>query len=117
MGKKKEHACYRNWNASSSEMETDIVLEGFLEAERVHGVRYTQFIGDGDSSVYLTLLTSVPGWGHIIKKLECANHACKCYHGALEKLVQNNPTYKGSGRLTKKMRQKLVSEARCAIRM
>ena len=80
-GKKKEHACYRNWNASSSEMETDIVLEGFLEAERVHGV--CQFIGDGDSSVYPTLLTSVPGWGHIIKKLECAKHACKCYHGAL----------------------------------
>ena len=49
--------------------ETDIVLEGFMEAERVHGVRYTQFIGDGDSSVYPTLLTSVPGWGQAIKKL------------------------------------------------
>ena len=37
------------WSKSSSEMETDIILEG---AERVHGVRYTKFIGDGDSSVY-----------------------------------------------------------------
>ena len=98
-------------------METDIVLEGFMEAERVHGVRYTQFIGDGDSSVYPTLLTSVPGWGQAIKKLECANHACKCYRGVLKKLVQDNYSYKGSGRLTKKMRQKLVSGARCAIRM
>ena len=98
-------------------METDIVLEGFLEAERVHRVRYTQFVGDGDSRVYPTLLTSVPGWGHTIKKIECANHACKCYRGTLEKLVQDNPSYKGSGRLTKKMRQKLVSAARCAIRM
>ena len=97
-------------------METDIVLEGFMEAERVHGVRYTQFIGDGDSSVYPTLLTSVPGWGQAIKKLECANHACKCYRDALEKLVQDNP-YKGSRRLTKKIRQKLVSGARCTIRM
>ena len=51
------------------------------------------------------------------KKIECANHACKCYRGALEKLVDDNPSYKGSGRLTKKMRQKLVSAARCAIRM
>ena len=115
--KENDHACFRNWNSSSSEMETDIVLEGFLEAERVHGVRYTQFVGDGDSSVYPTLLTSVPGWGHTIKKIECANHACKCYRGALEKLVQDNPSYKGSGRLTKKMRQQLVSAARCAIRM
>ena len=116
-GKKNNHACFRNWNASSSEMETDIILEGFIEAEKVHGVRYTQFIGDGDSSVYPTLLTSVPIWGHAIKKIECANHACKCYRGALEKLVDDNPSYKGSGRLTKKMRQKLVSAARCAIRM
>ena len=44
-------------------METDVILEGFLEAEQVHGVRYTKFIGDGDSSVYPTLLQSVPGWG------------------------------------------------------
>ena len=67
-GKKNNHAYFRNWNASSSEMETDIILEGFIEAEKVHGVRYTQFIGDGDSSVYPTLLTSVPIWGHAIKK-------------------------------------------------
>lgn len=98
-------------------METDIILEGFKEAERVHGVRYTKFVGDGDSSVYPTLLQNVTGWGHLIKKLECANHACKCYRGALEKLVQDNPSYKGSGRLTQKMRKRLVSAARCAIRM
>ena len=107
-GKKNNHACFHNWIASSSEMETDIILEGFVEAEKVHGVRYTQFIGDGDSSVYPTLLTSVPIWGHAIKKIECANHACRCYRGALEKLVDDNPSYKGSGRLTKIMRQKLV---------
>ena len=51
-----KHKCYRNWNESSSQMETDIILEGFLEAERVHGVRYTKFIGDGDSSVHSILL-------------------------------------------------------------
>ena len=74
-----QHACYKNWDASSSEMETNIILEGFKLAEQVHGVRYTRFIGDGDSSVYPTLIQNVPGWGYAIKKLECANHACKCY--------------------------------------
>ena len=112
-----KHKCYRNWNESSSQMETDIILEGFLEAERVHGVRYTKFIGDGDSSVHSTLLQNVPGWGHAIKKLECANHACKCYRGALERLVQDNPSYKGSGGLTQRMRKRLVTAARSAIRM
>ena len=112
-----KHTCFRNWNASSSEMETDIIVEGFIQAERVHGVRYTQFIGDGDSSVYPTLIQRVPEWGHAIRKLECANHACKCYRSSLEKLVQNNPSYKGSGNLTQKMRRRLVSAARCAIKM
>ncbi len=112
-----KHACFRNWDKSSSEMETDIILEGFLEAEKVHGVRYIHFIGDGDSSVHPTLIQNVPGWGHAIKKLECANHACKCYRGALERLVQENPSYKGTGGLTLKTRKRLVSAARAAIRM
>ena len=54
---------------------------------------------------------------HAIKKLECANHTCKCYRGALEKLIQDNPSYKGSGGLILKMRKRLVSEAMCAMRM
>lgn len=111
------HTCYRNWSSSSSEMESDIIPEGFLQAEQTHGVRYTRFVGDGDSSVHTTLLQCVPQWGHAIKKLECANHCCKCYRGALEKLVSQNPSYKGSGGLTEKMRKRLVSAARCAIRM
>ena len=112
-----KHQCYRNWSTSSLEMETDIILEGFLEAERVHGVRYTKFVGDSDSSVYPTLFQNVPRWDHAIQKLECANHACKCYRGALEHLNQDNPSCKGSGGLTAKMRKQLVSSARCAIKM
>ena len=26
-----KHSCYKNWSASSSEMETDIILEGFVQ--------------------------------------------------------------------------------------
>ena len=108
-----KHQCFKNWNASSSEMETDVIVDGFIQAERVHGVRYTHFVG----SVFPTLVSRVPVWGHAIRKLECANHACKCYRGALERLVQDNPSYKGSGKLTQKMRRRLVSAARCAIKM
>ena len=39
------------------------------------------------------------------------------YRGALEQLVSNIPSYKGSGGLTLKIRKILVSAARCAIRM
>ncbi len=103
-------------NASSFEMESDILLKGFSQAESVHGVRYTRFVGDGDSLVHTTLLQGVPRWGYAIKKLECANHACKCYRSGLEKLIQKNSQYKGGGGLTEKMRKRLVSSARRAIR-
>ncbi len=83
----------------------------------MHGVRYMNFVGDGDSSVYPTLVQNVPVWGQAIKKLECANHACKYYRCALERLVQENSSYKGSGGLTQKMRKRLVSAARSAIKM
>ena len=112
-----QHTCYKNWDKSSSEMETDIILEGFQQAERVHGVRYKRFVGDGNSSVHPTLIANVSGWGRHIEKLECANHACKCYRSGLEKLVQNKPHYKGRGRLTQRMRCRLTSSARCAIKM
>ncbi len=65
-------------------MEVDITLKVFLEAERVQRVRYMKFVGDGDSSVYPTLVQNVPVWGHAIKKLECANHACRFYCGVVE---------------------------------
>lgn len=32
---------------------------------------YIEFIGDGDSSVYPTVISSLP-WGFAIKKLECS---------------------------------------------
>lgn len=112
-----QHTCYKNWDESSSQMEPDIILEGFKQAEMVHGVRYRWFVGDGDSSVYPTLIQNVPGWGRYIEKLECANHACKCYRSGLEKLVEDKPSYKGRGGLTLKMRCRLTSAARCAIKM
>ncbi len=49
--------------------------------------------------------------------MECANHCCKCYRSSLEKLVQEKPQYKGKGGLTEKMRCRLTSAARCAIKM
>ena len=50
-----------------------------------------------------------------LKKLECANHACKCCRGALQKIVQEASSYKGSGGLTLKRRTRLVSAAQCSI--
>ena len=39
-----------------------------MKAEATHGIHYTKFVGDGDSSVYPTLLSEVPIWAMILKK-------------------------------------------------
>lgn len=59
----RDHICFKNWNESSSAMERDKILEGFKQSESNHRLRYVKFIGDGDSSVFPTLISEVPGWG------------------------------------------------------
>ncbi len=115
-----EHECFRNWDQSSAAMENDVILEGFLQAEATHGVRYTRYIGDGDSSVMANLLEHGPSWCQAEKgltKLECANHVCKGIRGKLEQLVLDKPHFKGAGGLTKGIRVRLTTAIRCAIRM
>ena len=75
-------------------MEIDIIVTGFLQSEKQHGLRYTCLIGDGDSSVYPALVSRVP-YGYFIKKLECANHAVKCFRTPMENLVHNKLTRVG----------------------
>ncbi|XP_078329794.1 uncharacterized protein LOC144624228 [Crassostrea virginica] len=112
-----EHKCFKNWTQSSQAMESDIIVEGFKKAEEVHGVRYLKLIADGDSSVYAKIHEEVPIWGKYVTKIECSNHACKCLRSNLEKLVNDNPIYKGQNKLSKPTRVRLVSAVRCAIRM
>ncbi|OWF52823.1 hypothetical protein KP79_PYT15062 [Mizuhopecten yessoensis] len=59
----------------------------------------------------------VPIWGKHVVKLECCNHACKCLRSNLEKLVINKPHNKGKGKLTKLVRIRFASAARCAIKI
>ena len=52
-----------------------------------------------------------PFWGSVIKKIECANHACKCYRFSLETLSKDHAEYQGEEVLTQKMRKHLTSTA------
>ena len=110
------HKCFRNWEGSSSAMESDIIVEGFKISEEKHGIRYTSFIGDGDSSVYSSLVKALE-WGYSITKIECANHSLKCFRSSLEHMVCENPSYKGKNKLTENMRKRLTKSARSAIIM
>ena len=78
-----QHVCYSNRNGSSCAMESDIFVEGFRLSEATHGIRYLKLVGDGDSSVMATIHQMVP-YSSYVDKIECANHAVKCYCSRLE---------------------------------
>ena len=109
------HTCYKNWNGSSPAMETDILCEGFQLSESQYGIRYLYVVGDGDSSVMANIRQLV-SYGIFVQKLECANHAFKCYRSRLEAIVKDFPHYKGRGGLTQMAIRRLTIGARIAIR-
>jgi hypothetical protein len=77
----KSHLCFKNWDGSSSAMESDIILEGYKLSMEMHGVKYAFLVGDGDSSVYKKILESKPYGTFMVQKIECANHLLRNYAG------------------------------------
>lgn len=80
-GKKaSRHECFKNWDGSSTSMESDIILDGFRQSLSMHNVIYDKLIGDGDSSVMKKLTLSKPyGPDFYVKKIECINHILRNY--------------------------------------
>ena len=76
-------------------MEANIIATGFQISEEIYDVRYTQVIGDGDSSVLQNIHTRVLSYGQDFHKVECANHAAKGYKSKLEKLAKDFPAFRG----------------------
>ena len=64
-------------------------------------------IGDGDSSVHHTAHNGVPCYERHVQKLECTNHAIKCFRGHLEKLAKDIPQFQGKNGLTSDKVQQL----------
>ena len=111
------HQRYRDWSGSSTSMEANIILEGFRQSEEMHGLWYLWLIGDGDSSVYHSVVMGVPSYGRDITKVECANHAVKCYRNRLEALCYEKSDYRGKHGLSSAMMKRITHGARCAIKI
>lgn len=96
-----EHTCFRNWSGSSGAMEASIIVEGFKQSQIMHGLKYLQFIGDGDSSVYAKIRSEV-SYGSDVSKIECRNHTVKNFGKALYKV-------KGDSRVSAEARKLLTA--------
>ena len=72
-------------------MESDGVLGLYQRSIEKHNLRYSPFIGDGDSSAYKTIESTMPyGPLRYIPKAECTNHVTKRMGTGLRTLIQSH---------------------------
>ena len=64
--------------------------------------------------MYHNVLSNV-SYGHYVQKVECANHAVKCYQNYLEVLCKEHPQYHGHHGLSE-VKIKITDGACCAIK-
>ena len=71
------HDCPINHSGSASSMEQAGVVSCFKRSISDYKVRYTSYIGDGDSSSFSSLCKADPYGGVTISKKECVGHVQK----------------------------------------
>lgn len=87
---KHENECTANHEGSAGKMEVDGVINMFQRSEIMHGVKYANYIGDGDSKTFKSLLDAQPyGADFVINKLECVLHVGKRMYKRLKDAKKN----------------------------
>lgn len=84
-----DHTCYKNYNGSSSGMESVAIVEGFKHSFPNQGLIYSKLIADGDSSTYKSILEAKPYGNLLVEKIECTNHLLRNFCMKLEELTKN----------------------------
>lgn len=119
------HKCARNYTGTSGGMEVSGAVNIFLRSEETRGVRYTKYLGDGDTKAFLKVKETAPYGDSVnIEKLECVGHVQKRLGTRLRKLRQDlsgkklsdGKGIKGKGRLTDGEIDKLQTYYGMAIR-
>lgn len=75
-GETRQHKCTANYNGPSGGMEPAGAVHIFNRSVTKHGLKYTSYIGDGDSRAYKAVCESKP-YDENIQKLECVGHIQK----------------------------------------
>ena len=118
------HECSINHVGSAGSMEASGLKECFMTSVETNKLRYTNYIGDGDSKSYNDIFQTDLYEGIGVNKLECIGHIQKRVGTRLRKLKSANTKavlsdgkkLSGQGRLTEKFINKLQNYYRIAIR-
>lgn len=74
-------------------MEADIAVKIWNRSVEKHNMRYTKFVGDGDSKAFNSMTESSPYGEHVIKKAECVGHIQKRMGKGLRDFKKNKKNY------------------------
>ena len=106
------HDCPINHEGSASSMEAAGLVDCFMNSIQNRKLRYTHYIGDGDSKAYNEVVDPYPGV--VVEKLQCVGHIQNHLGGHLRNLkhtmkgpLADGKTLSGKGRLTDKVINKL----------
>ncbi|GFU64614.1 uncharacterized protein TNCV_2682471 [Trichonephila clavipes] len=112
-----KNSCRKNYSGSAGKMEVDGMLRIFNRSEKLHNLKYSNYIGDGDTKTFNALSENKPyGDDHLIQKIECVGHLQKRMGTRLRKLkivyskkkLSDGKTIGGKGRLTDSLIDKLA---------
>ena len=120
----KSHKCNLNHDGSAGAMEPVGAVKIFARSEAERGLRYLEYLGDGDSSSFAKVKESKPYGDTLVSKNECIGHVqkrigtrlrklCNSYKG--QKLSDGKPI-NGKNRLTTKIIDTLQNYYGMAIR-
>lgn len=108
--------CSINHHGSSGKMEVDAMLEMFQRSWEHYGVRYTNYIGDGDTKTFKSITDAKPYGDDItVKKSECVGHVEKRMGSRLRNL-KKTAKLGGKRKLTDTLIKKLTKYYGLAIR-
>ncbi|GFW29792.1 uncharacterized protein TNCV_3936591 [Trichonephila clavipes] len=101
--------CLKDHNGSAGMMETVGMVRIFQRSLSHRSVRYTSYIGDGDSKTFSSITASNPYGEITVSKIECVGHVQRRMGTRLRKLKQmssklsDGKSIGGKGRLTDRM--------------
>ena len=119
------HTCLANTKSSAPAMESAAAKTIWQRSQEHRQLRYTTFIGDGDTKTMSTLRDAAPyGPGVEVQKEECVGHVQKRVGNNLRKLKKDYRGQKledglglgGQGRLTDRLVDKLQAYYGMAVR-
>ena len=120
---KKTCHCPINHEVSAGSLEAAGVVDCFMNSIENRKLRYTHYIGDGDSKAYNEVVKNGPYPGIVVEKLECVGHIQKRLGSRLRNLkhamkgpLADGKTLGGKGHLTDKVINKLQNNFGITIR-